>query len=342
MNFVGEIMYKSAEALLSRLDSLPAKHRDVLKEYYEDNSLNNSAYQTCENKLLQLIKFAKYFNKPFIEITKQDIKEYLIQRQNELKPSSLSICKSILKNFFKWLYNTDDYPECVRWIKTGYANSGNDFPNGVLNPEEVKLMINKAESVQRKAIISVLYDSAVRVGELVGMNINDIEFDENGSFIVVDGKTGKRIIRFINSQNYLSMWLDIHPYKDKLNNSGLSKKYPLWVSESTPTWGKRLTISGVYGIVRFTAEDADIKKKVSPHKLRHARLTDLAKKGLNESTLKILAGWTGSSSMPEVYIHLSGRDAANTLLQVEKQGYVKPEIVKNPLIPNECPRCKTE
>ena len=96
MNFVGEIMYKSAEALLSRLDSLPAKHRDVLKEYYEDNSLNNSAYQTCENKLLQLIKFAKHIKKPFDEITKQDLKEYLIKRQNELKPSSLSICKSIL------------------------------------------------------------------------------------------------------------------------------------------------------------------------------------------------------------------------------------------------------
>jgi len=128
MNFVGEIMYKSAETLFSRLDSLSAKQRDVLKEYYEDNSLNNIAYQTCENKIMQLIIFAKYIKKPFDEITKQDIKAYLLKRQNELKPSSLSIYKSILKHFFKWLYNTDEYPECVKWIKTGYANSGNNSP----------------------------------------------------------------------------------------------------------------------------------------------------------------------------------------------------------------------
>ena len=177
-------MYKSAEALLSRLDSLPTRQKNVLKEYYEDNSLNNSAYHTCENKLIQLINFAKYIKKPFDEITKQDIKEYLIKRQNEIKPSSLSIYKSILKNFFKWYYNTDDYPDCVRWIKTGYANSGNDFPEGVLTPEEVKLMINKAESVQRKGIISVLYDTAVRVGELVGIGQAVITLGDSGGWIV--------------------------------------------------------------------------------------------------------------------------------------------------------------
>ena len=71
-------MYKSAEALLSRLDSLSPNQAKVLKEYYEDNSLNNSSYQTCENKLMQLTIFAKYVNKPFDEVTKQDVKVFLI------------------------------------------------------------------------------------------------------------------------------------------------------------------------------------------------------------------------------------------------------------------------
>lgn len=46
--------------------------------------------------------------------------------------------------------------------------------------------------------------------------------------------------------------------------------------------------------------------------------------------------------MPKVYIHLSGHDVADTLLQVEKDGYVKPSVVENPLKPCKCPRCKTE
>ena len=283
-------MYKSAETLVSRLDDLLPEQKKKLEEFHQDNLLNGLSPRTCENKLLVLVGFCKSIKKPFNEVTKADIKKYLLERKEILKPSSLSINKSILKNFFKWFYNSDDYPEVVRWVRTSFANSGFDFLSGVLNPNEIILIIEKAEKVQHKAIIATLYDSAVRVGELVGMNINDVEFDNNGASIIVCGKTGRRICRFIHSLQYLSKWLDIHPYKDKLGNTASSKKYPLWVSESTPSRGERMSIAGVYGIIKYASEDANIKKKVSPHKLRHARLTDLAKKGLNEPTLKVLAG----------------------------------------------------
>jgi len=149
-------MYKSAEALLSRLNSLPAKHRDVLREYYENDVLNGISHRTCENKILELILFVNYVNKPFKEVTRQDIKSYLLKRKNELQPSSLSTKKSIIKNFFKWFYKSDNYPEIVSWIRTGYSSYGNDFPSGVRTPNEVKLIIKEAEKVQHKTIIAVL------------------------------------------------------------------------------------------------------------------------------------------------------------------------------------------
>ena len=84
-SFIGEIMYKSAEALVSRLNSLPAKHAKVFKEYYEDNTLNNIAYRTCENKILELVMFSNYVNKSFKDVTKQDIKSYLLKRKENLQ-----------------------------------------------------------------------------------------------------------------------------------------------------------------------------------------------------------------------------------------------------------------
>ena len=111
-------MYKSAEALMSRLDSLPAKFRDVLKDYYSEDSLNGISLRTCENKILELIQLANYVKKPFKEVKKEDIKSYLLKRKNELQPSSLSTKKSIIKNFFKWLYNSSDYPDSFRSRQT--------------------------------------------------------------------------------------------------------------------------------------------------------------------------------------------------------------------------------
>ena len=69
-------MYKSAEALAERLASLPVKHRAVLKEYYDEDSLNGSSRITCENKILELMQFEKFVNKPFKDVTKSDIKAY--------------------------------------------------------------------------------------------------------------------------------------------------------------------------------------------------------------------------------------------------------------------------
>ncbi len=106
--------------------------------------------------------------------------------------------------------------------------------------------------------------------------------------------------------------MEYHPHKDYVKTNKHTK-YPLWVSDSTCSKGQRLSQSGISGIIHDIADRTNITKKISPHQFRHARLTDLAKKGINEPALKMIAGWVGNSSMPEVYIHLSGRDGVNQL-----------------------------
>jgi len=224
----------------------------------------------------------------------------------------------------------------VKWIKTGYAKSRTRLPRSILTPKEIKILINAATCVQHKAMLAVLFDTGCRLSELIGMKIEQIQYDENGGYIVINGKTGERIARFIFSMSYLSAWLEHHPLKDCKGSN------PLWICRTNWANNSPLTKSGAYQVIREIAEKTNINKKISPHQFRHARITDLARKGLNESTLKVLAGWQGDSSMPEVYIHLSGRDGANQLLEVERQGAVKPTIVENPLKPAKCPRCKFE
>jgi len=67
--------------------------------------------------------------------------------------------------------------------------------------------------------------------------------------------------------------------------------------------------------VRGLAERAGIKKRVTPYSFRHGRATQLANH-LTESQLCQHFGWRQGSNMPRIYVHLSGRDVDNRLLEL--------------------------
>jgi site-specific recombinase XerD len=142
----------------ARSDELLPEQTRVLKEYNRDNTLNGLAPLTCKNKLKDITLFAKKVQKPFDQVIKEDIKTYINDLSQRIKPNTLSIKKSCIKSFFKWFYETEDYPDLVRWIKTGYAKSKHRLPESILTPEEVNTLIEVATKIKDKALIAVLFD----------------------------------------------------------------------------------------------------------------------------------------------------------------------------------------
>ena len=319
----------------ARKKILPEQLR-ILEEFDRDNKLNGLSSETCKNKLKEMLVFCSKVQKQFDKVTIEDIKNYFSE-YSYLKPSSLTVKKTLIKSFYKWKNGNEEYPELVRWIKVKYSNSSDRLPESVLTPAEVKQIIDAATCIQHEALVAVLFDTGCRLGELVGMKLNEIQNDANGAFITINGKTGKRIARFIHSMPYLSLWLEHHPLRNDK-----SKEVPLWVSRTNNHKNQALSKQGVHQIIRNLRDDVNINKKISAHQFRHARFTDLARKGLNEPTLKVIAGWRGNSSMPQTYLHLSGEDGANKLLEAEKEGYVRPKPEDNPLRPKLCARCGFE
>ena len=90
---------------------------------------------------------------------------------------------------------------------------------------------------------------------------------------------------------------------------------PLFITYNRYGSGKKeLNIHTVQNRLKVIAAQAGIQKRVHPHGIRHARLTDLSKQGFSEMELRIIAGWESSSLMPAVYVHLSGADVENKVL----------------------------
>ena len=223
-------------------------------------------------------------------MTEEDIKD-LVRKIGQMNYTELTKLdhKKVIKKFFKWLDGND---KRVKWIKTWMNNSKEKLPEELLNKDDIQRMIKACYTVRDKALISVLWESGCRAGELLGMKIKNVQFDEKGAVIIVHGKTGSRRLRLVSSVPHLSNWLEHHPLKN-------NPEAPLWVSVGSKNHAKQIMYHCLNARLRKIAKRAGIKKKVNPHMFRHSRATDLANL-LTEAQMKKYFGWTKDSKMASI------------------------------------------
>jgi len=273
--------------------------------------------------------------KEFRAVTKDDIRSYLNHLQNRgLKQGSIDIIKTRLRTFYMWLNNNKGYPECVEWLRAGLSYRS-VFPQDVLKEDEIGAMIEAGQNLRDKAIVAVLYESGCRAGEFVGMCIKDIEFDDYGAKVKVKGKTGERIIRLINSVPYLKQWLKCHPLKNNPDT-------PVWIETDSEQEGRveGLTTAMVNHIIKRIAKNAQIKKRVYSHLIRHSRATATASK-IPEAYMKRMFGWTDKSDMPSRYIGITQQDVDSLIMKaiygIDTTNKV--EKINKRLMPKTCFNC---
>ncbi len=224
--------------------------------------------------------------------------------------------------------DTEDYPPEVKWLKTTIAKKHETIPEELLTEEEIESIIRNAKTLRDKAFLSTLAESGCRVGEIGTLQIKHISFEEYGARITVKGKTGMRKILIINSTPYLQSWINEHP------NNKDSESY-LWVSQK----GDCLCYNRMTAILKYASKKAGIKKRVYPHILRHTRATRMASV-MSEASMKIYFGWTQSSKMASVYIHMNGKDTDEAVLRANGIKIPQKQQQKSKLAPTICQRCK--
>ncbi|MHA1832996.1 MAG: tyrosine-type recombinase/integrase [Candidatus Baldrarchaeia archaeon] len=282
----------------------------------------------------QLVVLARMTRKPFERLKRRDIEE-LVRKVNEADYSEHTKrdFKIILKRFYQWLKGCseeeNEYPEEVRWIKTS-PKEKRIMPEMLLTSEEIKKLVEVAENPRDKALVLTHYESGCRIGETLSLRIRNVKFDQYGAILQVNGKTGPRRVRIIAATPALAMWLSMHPFKGDPNS-------PLWIGMGTKGRYKPLDYHATRMLFKRLARKAGLNKRIYTHLFRHSRATELANV-LTEAQMKELFGWTQSSDMPSVYVHLSGRDVDKALLKA--YGIKEEEESKPALTTIECPRCK--
>lgn len=131
-----------------------------------------------------------------------------------------------------------------------------------------QLAYHEKNKVRDSAILMLFLGTGIRISELVGLNDNDLNFNDN-SFIVTRKGGSKSILYFDDDvANALLRYID---YKQQ--NDILEEGAPLFLSNQ----GKRLTVRAVENLVKKYAQIVSPLKKISPHKLRSTYGTQLYK-----------------------------------------------------------------
>ena len=319
---------------LRRLENEPFNKeiKDTIKKFVNDLRIRENISEIRRiNYIQRLRKIASWIPDSFLEPTEESMNEVLRQLyDNDYTDWTRNTFVVMLKKFYRW--KLKELPAFIKDMKVRIKENGKEVDD-LLTSQEVTALIENSKNARDKALISVLYDSGCRIGELINMRIKDLGFDEFGALLRVTGKTGFRQVRIVgNSIAYLRAWLDNHPLRNDVNAF-------LFCNLSDSILGRHLTYADVYSIIRHAAKRAGIKKRIHPHLFRHTRATILASK-VAEAPLEAQMGWVHGSRQTRTYVHLSLRDQDNAILKAYGIKVPENETIQEDK-PKECPRCHT-
>lgn len=249
---------------------------------YLDMFLSAKRIEGCSEKSLKyyqstITAMLNKLNKNVKQITTDEIRQYLTDYQVRNQSSKVTIdnIRRILSSFFSWLEDEDYILKSpvrrIHKVKT-VSNIKETYTD-----EALELMRDNCTELRDLAMIDLLASTGMRVGEMVLLNREDIDFNEREC--VVFGKGNKeRMVYFdartkIHLQNYL--------------NSRNDTESALFVSLKSPH--NRLKINGVEKRLRNLGQRLGINK-VHPHKFRRTLATLAIDKGMPIEQLQQLLG----------------------------------------------------
>ena len=219
----------------------------------------------------------KKMPKKVSEYTTEDIRAYLAVFQRKHKSSKVTIdnIRRIFSSFFAWLEEEDYIMKSpvrrIHKVKTGSQ------VKEVLTDENLELLRDNCKHIRDLAIIDFLTSTGIRVGELVKLNRNDINFAEREC--IVFGKGNKERIVYFNARAKIHLQEYLKTRKDK--------NQALFVSLAKPH--NRLQISGVEMRLRQLGRKVKLPR-VHPHKFRRTLATMAIDKGMPVEQVQKLLG----------------------------------------------------
>ncbi|HUU49608.1 MAG TPA: tyrosine recombinase XerC [Nitrospinota bacterium] len=239
------------------------------------------------------------------DIDKLIIRSYMGYLHVKIGNSGKTVARklSTLRSFFQYLiregYTDKNYPKMVSAPKQEKRIpsflSVDDIYKLLESPKGMKPLV-----LRDLAILELFYASGIRISELVNLDLKDLNFQDR--FVKVLGKGRKERIVPLGrkSSEALQNYINIRNDLIKKGSDERESMSALFLNNK----GRRITPRGVQNIVMKYVRDAGLKKKISPHTLRHSFATHLLDAGADLRTIQEFLGHS-SLSTTQKYTHLT-------------------------------------
>jgi integrase/recombinase XerD len=279
---------------------------DILVDQYInylvfEKGLSEKTIESYTSDLSKYLSFLK--EKRVKDITQADtpiiLKHLIALRESGLGSKSCARHLITLRGFYKFLAQ-EKILEFDPAKLIDLPKSGLKLPD-VLSVSEVSLLLNIPDSntllgKRNSAMLELLYAAGLRVSELVNLKFLDVNLE--ACFVRVMGKGSKeRIVPFgLYAKNKIDDY--INNSRPLLLKNHISKH--LFVARA----GKPMTRQGFWKLLKQYVKQAGIKKKVTPHSLRHSFASHLLEGGADLRTVQVMLGHVDISST-QIYTHVA-------------------------------------
>ena len=253
------------------------ENKNMINSFISSKQVEGCSERTIKYYKEIIEKFVNDFDKSIKQISTNEIRNYLFDYKDNSSCGSTTIdnIRRVLSSFFSWLEDEDHIMKSpvrrIHKIKTAVV------VKEVLTDENLERLRDECENIRDLSLVELLISTGMRVGELVNLNINSINFEDRSCIVL--GKSNKEREVYFDAKTKLHL----KEYISKRNDSNDA----LFVSMREPH--QRLSISGIELIIRTLGINSNINK-VHPHKFRRTLATMAIDKGMPVEQVQKLLG----------------------------------------------------
>lgn len=244
--------------------------------------------ESCtKNYLMQISKMVLYFQVSPLELSTDQIEEYLYKLRQHDQTPSLSSFKHLvygLRTMFSMFKNEELF---IALPKIPHNKS---LPK-VLSQQEIKMLLRAPKLLKHRVLFAIIYDCGLRISELVNLKISDVDFDrmrlhireskhKKDRYVPISSHTTRGIRKYLNTSNPTN-WL----FNGKIR-------------------GEQFSREGIRHAFRSAVRKTSIKKEICVHTLRHSYATHLLEMGLDIVSVKNQLGHAEISTTM-MYLHIA-------------------------------------
>ncbi len=298
----------------------------LLSMWLKEREIQNQSKHTLQAYFRDVSDFLNYCENQKLELNNietTDLRSYLANKveRHQLSSSSLQRMLSSIRQFMKWAeqgqylaFNATDDFQLKRQPRPLPGMIDIETINQILDQPEPESEVQKQLWIRDKAILELLYSSGLRLAEVQGLTIRDVDF--NRQLLRITGKGNKtRVVPFgEKAKNAVMQWLQL---------------YPSWHGDFVPEANIFITQKGnplgarqIENRVKFQAQRAGVNVDLHPHLLRHCFASHMLS---NSGDLRAVQEMLGHSNLTttQIYTHVDFDHLAQVYDQAHPRAQAK-------------------